>query len=257
MLPQVERKLSSERSNDTFEQSVQKSILGTQEKFLGIEARSIREVIFGIEDGLITTLSVVLGVSGAVANNRIVIVAGIAALLAEAISMSAGAYLSTKSQREFFERKLADEFDEIRHKPHEEREEIRQIYKTKGFTGNQLEAIVEQITSDRELWLREMAAAELGLIPERFENPVRTAIIFLASSMSGVIPLLPYFFLNLSNSIIAAVLGTMLILFGAGSLKSKLTKTNWMKSGFEMLAIGMLAGVLGYIVGMSLKLVMV
>ncbi len=224
-----------------------------EERFLGIEARSIREIIFGIEDGLITTLSVVLGVSGAVADRGIIIVAGIAALIAEAISMSAGAYLSTKSQREFFERKLRDELDEIRHKPHEEKDEIRQIYEAKGFTGDQLDAIVEQITSDRRLWLREMAAGELGLIPERFENPVRAASIFLVSSMVGVIPLLPYLLLDVANSIIAATISTIIVLFAAGALKSKLTKTNWLKSGSEMMAIGMLAGILGYLVGTALR----
>ena len=224
-----------------------------EEKFLGIEARSIREIIFGIEDGLITTLSIVLGVSGAVASNGIIIVAGIAALIAEAISMSAGAYLSVKSQREFFERKLRDELDEISQKPEEEKDEIRQIYEAKGFVGAQLNVIVEQITSDRKLWLREMAASELGLIPERFENPVNAASIFLTSSMVGVIPLLPYLFLDVTNSIIAAVISTLLVLFTAGALKSKLTKTSWLKSGLEMMAIGMLAGTLGYLVGTALR----
>lgn len=224
-----------------------------EEKFLGIEASFIREVIFGIEDGLITTLSVVLGVSGAVAENRIIIVAGIAALLAEAISMSAGAYLSTKSQREFFERKIKDELDEIRVKPYEEKDEIRKIYEAKGFTGEQLNAIVEQITSDRQLWLREMAASEHGLIPERFENPTKAASIFLTSSSVGVIPLVPYFFLNVNSSIIASILGTALILFAAGALKSRLTKTGWLKSGLEMAGIGMLAGTLGYLVGTTLR----
>ncbi len=230
-------------------------LLSTEERFLGIEARSVRETIFGIEDGLITTLSVVLGVSGAIAANRIIIVAGIAALVAEAISMSAGAYLSSKSQREYFERKLADEMEEIKRKPREEIEEIRQIYESKGFTGEQLDAIVQQITSDRELWLREMATGELGLIPERFENPVKSALIFLSSSMVGVIPLLPYFFLSVNNSVFAAILSTMLILFTTGVLKSRLTKTNWLKSGTEMLALGMLAGLFGYLVGTSLKIV--
>lgn len=225
-----------------------------EEKFLGVEARSIREVIFGIEDGLITTLIVVLGVSGAIAENRIVLVAGIAALIAEAISMSAGAYLSTKSQREFYERKMRDELEEIHRKPHEERDEIRQIYQAKGFVGNQLDAIVEQITSDRELWLREMAASELGLIPERFENPLRSAAIFLISSFVGVVPLLPYSLLDVGESVVAAVSSTMLILFAAGVLKSKLAKTSWLKSGLEMTIIGMFAGILGYLVGTALRI---
>src|SRR3989338_4659463 len=116
--------------------------------------RAIREVVFGFNDGMVSTVGFVVGVAAALSDPRIVLITGLAEVMAGGFSMFFGSYLSTKNQREFFEQEIERERYEIREMPEKEREEIRRIYEAKGFKGGDLEMVVNHITSDNNVWLK-------------------------------------------------------------------------------------------------------
>src|SRR3990167_4525253 len=137
---------------------------------------NLRDIILGGQDGLVNVLGVILAVATAVVDVRIVIIAGLAATFAESVSMAAVAYTSTKASRDFYRSELDREKWEMNHWPDREREEIRVIYKSKGFSGTLLNAIVKKITSNKKMWLNVMMEEELHLT-ESHDNPVKSAAI--------------------------------------------------------------------------------
>jgi len=210
---------------------------------------AIREIIFGIEDGLISMLGIVLGVAGGTGSAGLVIIAGIAAIFAEAISMAAGAYLSTKAQLEFYHREMEREKREMRDIPEVERKEVRDIYQKKGFKGAELERVVDVITANKGRWLRVMMREELGLVPENL-HPLRDgAVIGLAAVFGGICPLAPFFLLPIGAASITAVVVTIVALFGAGVAKTRVTAGSWVRSGLEMAIVGGLAAAAGFAIG--------
>ena len=157
----------------------------------------LRDFILGGQDGLVNVLGLILGVATATQDRRFIIIAGLSALFAESISMGAVAYTSSKAQWDFYRSERAREKREITHIPKEERNEIRDIYQRKGFRGTLLNAIVNRITSDKKLWLETMMVEELRLFPDEYQKPAKTGgIVFAATIIGSLIPLLPYFFWN-------------------------------------------------------------
>src|SRR3990170_7827624 len=140
---------------------------------------SLRDIILGGQDGLVNVLGIVLGLAVASQDLRIILAGGLAATFAESVSMAAVAFTSTRAQQSFYERELAREKREIKEVPEMEIEEIRQIYRKKGFSGKLLEDVVKQITSNEEVWLDEMMKFELGL------QPVETTRAFISSAVVG------------------------------------------------------------------------
>ncbi len=210
----------------------------------------MRSVILGVNDGLVSILALVAGVTGGTPENAIIILAGIAGAIAGAISMAFGNYISVKSEIELYHSEIEREKRELKEKPQDEIEEVRQIYRQKGFRGKQLEEIVKHLTSDEKRWLDVMMKEELGLFKEKFESPVKLAVLTgLAFIVASVIPILPYFFLGAKTALTVALVITGIILFGAGAAKTLFTKKNWLVSGIEMLAIGMLATAATYTIG--------
>lgn len=215
------------------------------------EGRAIREFVFGINDGLVTTIGFVAGVTGALVNTKIVLMSGIAEVVAGTISMFFGAYLAAKSQNEFYMKEINREKREIKENPKHEEEEIYEIYQDKGFTIEEIKPIVKRLMSDRNLLLNFMVKDELGIGEYYHENPVKiasnTGVSFLAG---GLPPLLPYFFIK--SSFIAMALSisiSIIILLFTGLAKSKVTKTNPVKSSLEMVMIGGIAATVGFIAG--------
>ena len=210
----------------------------------------MRSVILGVNDGLVSILALVAGVTGGTPENAIIILAGIAGAIAGAISMAFGNYISVKSEIELYHSEIEREKRELKEKPQDEIEEVRQIYRQKGFRGKQLEEIVKHLTSDEKRWLDVMMKEELGLFKEKFESPVKLAVLTgLAFIVASVIPIFPYFFLGAKTALTVALVITGIILFGAGAAKTLFTKKNWLVSGIEMLAIGMLATAATYTIG--------
>ncbi|MBI2658288.1 VIT1/CCC1 transporter family protein [Candidatus Woesearchaeota archaeon] len=227
-----------------------------EERSRGVSRSNIRDFILGFQDGLVNTLGLVLGVASAVQSSNLVLISGLVTTFAESVSMAAVAYTSTKAAREFYEGQLEREKKEIREIPHMEVQEIKDIYYKKGFRGKQLQSIVKKITSNNKLWLETMMAEELRLFPEDYEKPVTSAIIVGLSAVVGsLVPVLPFFFLDVSSGMLYALILSIAVLFLVGSVKGKLTIGSWKKSGVEMAAVGTIAALVGYAVGSLLGVV--
>ena len=212
--------------------------------------RAIREVVFGIHDGLITTVAFLAGVNAESAGQRMIVIASLAEAFAQTLSMGFGAYLSTKSERELYQREIARERLEIETMPERERDEMRQIYRNKGFREDEVELVVTRLTADKDRLLKAMMVEELGLIEERFDNPVTVGLLMGVSSCVGaILPILPYLFLGLREAFLASMSVAAFALFATGAGKTLLTKKVWWKSGLEMMGIGLLVAVAGYGIG--------
>jgi len=215
----------------------------------------LRQIILGGQDGLVNVLGIVLGLAGAVTVNpnigsSAVIVGGLAATFAESISMAAVAYTSGKAQRDYYYKELENEKREIKEVPEVEREEIRLIYMKKGFRGKQLESIVDKICSNEKMWLETMMKDELGLSESKEINPISEGFVVGGSAFVGsFIPLAPFFFMNVQDAVLPALVVSALALFFTGAYKGKKTLGQWWKTGLEMMIIGLVAAFIGYAVG--------
>jgi vacuolar iron transporter family protein len=212
--------------------------------------RLLREIVFGMNDGLISQLGFVAGVSGALEETGPIVVAGLAAMVSGTVSMAIGGYVSVKSQREFYESEIRREIHEMATMPEHETEEVRQLYRAKGFRGPELERIVSHITSNRDTWLKVMMEEELGLFPEHETKPLVSATyVGVSFALGALVPLLPYFFLPPTVALAVAILLSMVTLFGIGAAKAQLTRHHWIASGAEIMGFGLLAAVVGYVIG--------
>jgi VIT1/CCC1 family predicted Fe2+/Mn2+ transporter len=217
----------------------------------------LRDLVYGAIDGAVTTLAVVSGVAGAQLSSSIVIVLGIANLIADGFSMAASNYLGTRAEEQLRERASRIEAREIERYPEGEREEIRQIVASKGFTGTDLERAVEIITSDRKRWIEVMLTEELGLSLDG-PSPLRAAgATLVAFVVVGSIPLLPFIvqFIApeaLENSFRWCMLLTGAAFFGVGAAKSRFVEQRWYWAGLETLLVGGAAAALAYAIGILL-----
>src|SRR3990172_765589 len=158
---------------------------------------NLRDIILGGQDGLVNVLGIILGIAVASQDLRIILAGGLAATFAESISMAAVAYTSTRAQQSFYESELTREKREIKEVPEMEVEEIREIYRKKGFSGKLLEDVVAKITSDEEVWLDEMMKFELGLQSVETKNALGSALVVgIAALVGSLIPLTPFFVLS-------------------------------------------------------------
>ncbi|HEY8491080.1 MAG TPA: VIT1/CCC1 transporter family protein [Dehalococcoidia bacterium] len=217
----------------------------------GAAGGSLRAGVFGVNDGLVSNLSLVMGVSGASPGADVILLAGVAGLLAGAFSMAAGEYVSMRSQRELFERNLAMERDELRAVPEEEQEELSLIYQAKGVPKAEADRVAARIMEDPESALDTLAREELGLDPSELGSPWGAAASsFIMFALGAVIPVLPYIFggAGLGAFLASAVLSG-LALFGVGAALSIFTGRSALLSGGRMLAIGGAAAAVTYGVG--------
>jgi VIT1/CCC1 family predicted Fe2+/Mn2+ transporter len=211
---------------------------------------SMRDLIFGINDGLVSTLSLVSGVAGADPGRGVVLLAGLAGLLAGAISMAAGAYISSKSEREVHEAEVAREREEIERDPEEEKEELRILYQLKGFSPDEAGRMVERVSQEPELFLEGLVRDELGLMPESFPNPWRAGAFSGGAFILGaIVPLAGYFWLEGLSAVLLSAALSVTALFVVGALKTLFTGLPWLKSGLEMVGLGLLATAITYLIG--------
>jgi vacuolar iron transporter family protein len=211
----------------------------------------LRDVILGGQDGLVNVLGIVLGATAAGAETRILVATALAATFAEAVSMGAVAYTSSLAERDHYLSERERELREIHELPDEERREIRDIYRAKGFEGELLEQIVERITSNEDTWLNIMMAEELHLEPVDTGDVLRTSLIVtIAAVIGGLIPLLPFFALGGSTTtIVVAIVLSAVALFAVGAYKATALVGEWRRSGLQMVLIGLGAALAGFIVG--------
>ncbi len=219
------------------------------------QASGLSDIILGGQDGLVNVLGVILGIAAATHDPRIVMVAGLAATFAESISMAAVAYTSTLADADYYEAERAREFRHITEVPRLEKNEVRDIYLKKGFNGDLLDHIVETITANEDVWVAVMMSEEHQLNPTDRRQAFRSALVVgLAAVIGSLIPLAPFAFLPVNQSMWVAVVITALVLFGVGAYKARIMVGHPGKSGLEMALIGTLSALVGYGVGVLLKI---
>jgi vacuolar iron transporter family protein len=220
-----------------------------------VEGEWIRDATLGANDGLVSVLTLIAGVSGAAADPSTVLLAGIAGVVAGAISMAVGAYVSAKAYRSYYRAELRKEVEEMREKPEVEREEVREIYRERGFEGELLDRVVDTITSNPRTWLRVMMSEELGLSAQFGRPLAAAAVVFVAFVAGGVVPVVPFLIGSGTGALLVAFGITAAALLGAGAFRSRYTGERPMVAGLElvgMAAVGVgVAHLIGRLVGVA------
>lgn len=213
------------------------------ERHAGGARNTLRAAVFGVNDGLISNASLILGVAGTGASPGVVLLSGLAGLMAGAFSMAAGEYVSVRSQREFHEYQMAVEQDELDQYPEEEAAELALIYQAKGLDAAQARALANTLIQDPDRALDTLAREELGLNPDDLGAPWAAAFSsFGAFALGASLPVLPFWLLSGELALIGVLLVTGIALFGVGAAISLFTGRHAFTGGLRMLLIGALAG---------------
>lgn len=223
----------------------------------------IDDFIYGSIDGAVTTFAIVAGVIGASLPSGIVLILGFANLFADGFSMAAANFQAAKARNEFIQMKRKQEEWEIDNLAEQERDEIRDIYREKGFKDELLEEIVRVITSRRKVWVDTMMKEELGLIEDE-KSPLNSSIsTFIGFNVIGLIPLIPFMiFLTMgleanSEAFLYSTLSIIAAFFLVGMIKGKIVKRSKFRSGIYTLIIGGVASIVAYLVGYGLQSIVV
>ena len=231
---------------------VKKEVLGMEGWEMG-GGGGIRDVIFGANDGLVSILALVAGVYGAITESHPILIAGIAGAVAGAISMGAGAYLSSKSEKEVTEKESDRKGIRKKRSPEEEREGLVRFYQARGFKRQEAEAVASRVTSTMESSAEYTIGEEVGLTSEESWPPIKAAALTgLSFAVVSVIPVVPFAFMSVTPAVITAVIASIACLFGVGASKAVFTRQSWVRSGAEMMAIGTLAAAATYIIGLAI-----
>jgi len=230
--------------------SSQDAIIGSERWHVVSRGGSLRAAVFGVNDGLVSNFSLVMGFAGADARPEYILLAGVAGLLAGSFSMAAGEYVSVRAQRELFEQQIAMEQQELEMSPKEEEEELSLIYQAKGIPEREAALLARRIIENPKTALDTLAREELGLNPGELGSPWSAAgSSFLAFVVGAAVPVLPYIFsAGLSASVGSALL-SFCALFGVGAIISIFTARGPWTSGLRMLGIGIVASAITYAVG--------
>jgi VIT1/CCC1 family predicted Fe2+/Mn2+ transporter len=199
----------------------------------------LRATVFGVNDGLVSNFSLVMGVAGGTSDNGVVLLAGIAGLVAGAFSMASGEWISIRSQRELYENELRIEREELRAFPEEERDELEMIYRAKGISPEAAHTLVDTLMNRDDVALDTLAREELGLDPTTLGSPwVAAGSSFAAFALGAVLPVIPFVFGSGTAATIVAAVLSMLALFGVGAATSIFTGRHAGRSGLRMATIG-------------------
>jgi VIT1/CCC1 family predicted Fe2+/Mn2+ transporter len=211
----------------------------------------IGQAIYGANDGLGSVFGIVSGVAGATAGGSAVLIAGLAGMLASALSMGSGAYLSTKAEREVNEAEIARERRELQTKPEEEMEELSLFYQLKGVPEEEAVALAQRLFSQPDQALKTLASEELGLSEQTFPNAWTAAFsATLSTAFGAFIPILPFFFMSGYPAIITSFTISTLAHFLIGMAKTVVTGLSPWRSGFEMMVVGLGEAMITYGIGL-------
>ena len=210
----------------------------------------LREVVFGAQDGLLSTVALVTSLAVAFESQTTVVVAGLAGALPGMISMATGALLGSRAERDVRRAEIEREARELETNPAEELAELVVLFQREGMTFQEARQVADEISQDRELWLKTLVEKELGISTEDTTNPVKDALVMgLAFITGAAIPLVPHFFLTGSTAIAVSVGGTLTGLFALGLFKGRMVERSPLLQGLEILAIGTLSAGVGYALG--------
>jgi len=217
----------------------------------------IGDAIYGVNDGLGAIFGIVSGVSGATLNNpngaHLVLLAGLAGMVASALSMGSGAYLAAKSEREIYEAELHRKRAELEDSPEDGLEEMALVYQIKGVPEADARRVAEHLSHDPEQFLRALAAEQLNLTEDALSNPyVSAASGALSTAVGAFIPIIPFFWMHGFPAIITAAVISLIAHFAVGAAKTLITVRSWWSSGLEMTAVGAVEGVVTYFIGKAL-----
>jgi VIT1/CCC1 family predicted Fe2+/Mn2+ transporter len=212
----------------------------------------IGDAIYGVNDGLGAVFGIVSGMAGYTGGSEVVLAAGLAGTMASALSMGAGAYLASKSNREVYESEIERERAEIEEDPHEEMLELELFYQLKGFSAEEARAMAERLQKEPRQFLRTLVHEELGLSEETFPNPWRSTIsASLSTAVGGFIPIIPFFFTVGMPAVIASFVISTIAHFLVGASKALVTTRPWWASGLEMTFVGVLEAAVTYGLGLA------
>lgn len=231
-------------------ENVKKEVLGMEGWEMG-GGGGVRDVIFGANDGLVSILALVAGVYGAITESHPILIAGIAGAVAGAISMGAGSYLSAKSEKEVTEKESDKKGIKRKGAPGEEKERLIKFYQTRGFKRQEAEAIADRVALQVESKEIYSIGEEVGLTSEESWPPTKAALFTgLSFAIVSLIPILPFTFMEVNPAVITAAIASIVCLFIVGASKAIFSRRSWIRSGMEMMAIGALASVVTYAIGL-------
>ncbi len=221
-----------------------------QERWRVASFGRLREVVFGAQDGVLSTVTLITSVAVAVSQNSTVLLAGLAAALAGMISMATGAFLGSRAEQDVQQAEIAREARELEENPAEELAELVVIFQREGKSFAEAQRLAEEIATDKELWLRTLIVKELGISPDRTTNPVKDAFVMgLAFIVAALIPIVPYIFLSGRPAIAISVVASLLSLFALGLGKGRLVQKSPVWQGLEILGIGVISSGFGFMLG--------
>jgi VIT1/CCC1 family predicted Fe2+/Mn2+ transporter len=231
---------------------------GAAEEHAGGASQYIGELVYGGIDGIVTTFAVVSGVAGAKLGAGVILIMGLANLLADGFSMATGAYLSTKSEQELYAKERERELWEMEHMPEGERREHFEIFLQRGYSEDEAQRLVEIISADAERWVQAMMVDELGMLKDERNPLLNGAATLGAFIVAGSVPLMIYllglvFPVPHSVTFPISIALSGLALFGLGAARVLVTHQHPLKSGMEMLLVGGLASLVAYGVGVMLQ----
>ena len=212
----------------------------------------VRDFVFGMQDGLISNLGIVLGVWQGGGGKYAILLAGLASMFAGAFSMSTGSYLSAKSQREVYQHEITCTLDDLKENPQKCLREMKVILKKEGFDADEVTVLLRHFEHhNQSTFVRNYIQKKVGLSEARFEFPFKNAVAMFFSFLIGsIVPILPFILFANSTAALTSTILTVCALFFIGWAKSYYTKLNWLKAGLEIVIIGLGAGVIGYLVGL-------
>src|SRR5216110_3288739 len=233
-------------------QSVLDTIL-KRERWHGRGGSWVADAIYGVNDGLGAVFGIVSGVAGATNNQQhIILISGLAGMIASSLSMGAGAYLAVKSEAEVYEAEIAREKAEVEENPEEEIEEMSLFYQLQGFSQEEAQRMAERLAEQPEQLVQAMAQSELGLSQQHFGKPWTSATSAAISTAIGAfIPIIPFFFMTGISAVIAAFTISIIAHFAVGAVKSLITIRSWWASGLEMTVVGVIEAAVTYGLGLA------
>jgi len=210
----------------------------------------IREALFGMQDGLVSTLAVVSTVGAASGDRFAVLIAGIASALAGVFSMAAGEYLSSKSQREIYVAQIENEREEVRDRPAEAEAEVAYMLEQEGLSEAAARRVAAELAREPTVLLKTMVEKELGLVIEEGPGAFQGALVMGGSfGLASLVPILPYLFLPIANAPVVSLVLCGVVVFAIGAVKTRWTKRSPIRSGLEVVALAAFAGIAGYLFG--------
>jgi vacuolar iron transporter family protein len=235
-----------------------RAITQAQEEHGGAAGQYLGEMVYGGLDGIITTFAVVSGVAGAQLGTSVILILGLANLLADGFSMATGAYLSSKSEQEYYRKEWEREAWEVEHFPDGEKAELYEVYLQRGYTQEEARQMTNIQSQEPERWVKAMMVDELGMLEDE-RNPLTNGLAtFIAFIVAGSVPMLVYLLglivpIPTGSAFLASFILSGFALFGLGAAKVLVTRLNPIRSGIEMLIVGGLAAGVAYLVGALLK----